>query len=217
MKEEELGESAKRTELFLRPRFEGGEAKRFSLFWKVELAEEAINPDIDGKGIEPAIGVEKDAAGDFRAHPRKFFQVLGSLLGGPGRGNFEPMRLAHDHLGGGGEMFGAVPEGTFSKGKFARFGEAGGRGEALVGAAEGGAKASMDLANMGDLFEGGADEVDQALPRVLAEGAKSRVELDGSSEVGVCREVGLEEGGKIEVEGEVVMDLRGGQGWVIPV
>ena len=39
VKEEELGESAKRTELFLRPRFEVGEAKRFSLFWKVELAE----------------------------------------------------------------------------------------------------------------------------------------------------------------------------------
>ena len=212
MKEEELGQSAKRAELFLSPHFEVGEAKGFSLFWKVELAEEAIDPDIDGKGIEPAIGVEKDAAGDFGAHAGELLEMLGGLLGGPGRGDFETMRLAHDHLGGGGEMFGAVPEGTFSKGKFARFGEAGGRGEALVGAAEGGAKASMDLANMGDLFEGGADEVDQALPRVLAEGAKSRVELDGSSEVGVCREVGLEEGGKIEVEGEVVMDLRGGQG-----
>ena len=70
----------------------------------------------------------------------------------------------------------------------------------------------MDLADVGDLLEGRADKVGQALPRVFAEGAKSGMELDGSSEVGVCREVGLEEGGKIEVEGEVVMDLRGGQG-----
>ena len=126
MKEEELGQSAKRAELFLSPHFEVGEAKGFSLFWKVELAEEAIDPDIDGKGIEPAIGVEKDAAGDFRAHPRKFFQVLGSLLGGPGRGDFEPMRLLRKNLGGGGEMFGAVAEGTFSEGAFARVGESGG-------------------------------------------------------------------------------------------
>ena len=64
----------------------------------------------------------------------------------------------------------------------------------MVGAAEGGAKASMDLANMGDLFEGGADEVGQALPRVFAEGAKSGMELDGSDQVGVRGEMGLEEG-----------------------
>ena len=126
MEEEELGQSAKRTELFLSPHFEVGEAKRFSLFRKVELAEEAINPDIDGKGIESAIGVKKNAAGDFGAHPRELLEMLGGLLGRPGRGDFETMRLLRKNLGGGGEMFGAVAEGTFSQGAFARVGESGG-------------------------------------------------------------------------------------------
>jgi len=75
----------------------------------------------------------------------------------------------------------------------------------------------MDLANVGDLFERGADKVDQALPRVFAERAKSGMELDGSDQVGVRGEMGLEEGGKIEVEGEVVVDLGGGESGVIPV
>ena len=57
MEEEELGQSAKRTELFLSPHFEVGEAKRFSLFWKVELAEEAIDPDIDWEGVPVPIRV----------------------------------------------------------------------------------------------------------------------------------------------------------------
>ena len=126
MEEEELGQAAKRAELFLSPHFEVGEAKGFSLFWKVEFAEEAIDPDIDGKGIEPAIGVEKDAAGDFGAHAGELLEMLGGLLGGPGRGDFETMRLLRKNLGGGGEMFGAVAEGTFSEGAFARVGESGG-------------------------------------------------------------------------------------------
>jgi hypothetical protein len=57
VKEEKLGEPAKRAELFLRPLLEMGEAKGFSLFWEVELAEEAIDPDIDGKGVPAPIRV----------------------------------------------------------------------------------------------------------------------------------------------------------------
>ena len=75
----------------------------------------------------------------------------------------------------------------------------------------------MDLADVGDLFERGADKVGQALPRVFAERAKSGMELDGSDQVRVRGEMGLEEGGKIEVEGEVVVDLGGGESGVIPV
>jgi hypothetical protein len=57
VKEEKLGEPAKRAELFLRPLLEMGEAKGFSLFWEVELAEEAIDPNIDGKGVPAPIRV----------------------------------------------------------------------------------------------------------------------------------------------------------------
>lgn len=52
----------------------------------------------------------------------------------------------------------------------------------------------MDLADVGDLFERGADKVGQALPRVFAERAKSGMELDGSDQVRVRGEMGLEEG-----------------------
>lgn len=40
----------------------------------------------------------------------------------------------------------------------------------VVGAAEGVAEAGVDLADLNDLFERGADKVGKALPRIFAKG-----------------------------------------------
>jgi len=55
VKQEQLGEPAVWTEMFLRPDFEIGESKRFSFLRKVKLAQEAIDPDVDREGVEPSI------------------------------------------------------------------------------------------------------------------------------------------------------------------
>ena len=84
MKEEKLGEPAKRAELFLRPLLEMGEAKGFSLFWEVELAEEAIDPDIDGKGVGPTVRIKENAPGDFWADAGKRLEMSCGLGGRKG-------------------------------------------------------------------------------------------------------------------------------------
>lgn len=69
VKEEELSESTVRSEMLCGPFFKLGQAKGFPFFGEVELAEETIDPDIDGEGIPTAVGVEQDAARNFRSHP----------------------------------------------------------------------------------------------------------------------------------------------------
>ena len=57
MEEEELGKSTVAAKLFLGPKFQVGVSEGFSFFGKVELAEEAIDPDIDWEGVPAPIRV----------------------------------------------------------------------------------------------------------------------------------------------------------------
>ena len=41
----------------------------------------------------------------------------------------------------------------------------------MVGAAESLAEAGVDLANLNDLFEGGADKIGEAFPRIFTQGS----------------------------------------------
>jgi hypothetical protein len=75
----------------------------------------------------------------------------------------------------------------------------------------------MNLADLNDLFERGADKVGKALPRVFAKGAEAWIFLHGGQEVSVRRDLGLKQGGQIKVQAKVVLDLGRGEGWVIPV
>jgi len=79
VKQEELGEPTVWTEMFLRPDFEIGEAKRFSFLWKVKLAQQTIDPDVDREGVEPSVGIKENAPRDFWSDPRKGFEMGGGL------------------------------------------------------------------------------------------------------------------------------------------
>jgi len=69
----------------------------------------------------------------------------------------------------------------------------------VLGASEGLAQAGMNLADLDDLFERGADKVGKALPRVFAKGAKTWILLYGGEEVSVRRDLGLKQGEQIKV------------------
>jgi len=87
VKQEKLGKAAVWSEVFLRPDFEIGQTKRFSFLRKVKLAQEAIDPDVDRKSVEPSVGIEKNAPRDFWPDPRECFEMGGGLWGGEGRGD----------------------------------------------------------------------------------------------------------------------------------
>jgi hypothetical protein len=57
----------------------------------------------------------------------------------------------------------------------------------------------MNLANLDDLFERGADKVGEALPRVFAKGAEAWIFLHSGEEVGVGRDLRLKQGGQIKI------------------
>jgi hypothetical protein len=75
----------------------------------------------------------------------------------------------------------------------------------------------MDLANLSNLLERGADKISEALPRVFTKRSQTRVLLGGGKKMGVGWEVGLEEGGKIEIKRQVVAYLVRGEVGIIPV
>lgn len=53
----------------------------------------------------------------------------------------------------------------------------------MLRTAEGVAQAGVNLADLDDLFEGGADEVGEAFPRVFAQRAEAGVLLKGGAKV----------------------------------
>ena len=79
--------------------------------------------------------------------------------------------MGSDDLSGGEEVFGAIAETAGAKGGFARFCENLGGRERVVGAAESLAEAGVDLADLNDLFEGGADKIGEAFPRIFTKGS----------------------------------------------
>ena len=70
-------------------------------------------------------------------------------------------------MSSGGKVTGSVAEGTVAQRLFSRFGKDGGGWERAGWAAESRAEVGMDLANLGDLLERGADKISEALPRVF--------------------------------------------------
>jgi hypothetical protein len=153
--------------MFLRPDFELGEAKRFSFLWKVKLAQQTIDPDVDREGVEPSVGIEKNAPRDFWPDSGKGFEMGSGLGCGKGRGDGEKGGLSGKELGGGDKVSSTVTKGTVAQRLFSRFGKDGGRWEKAGWAAESRAEVAMDLANLGDLLERGANEISEALPGVF--------------------------------------------------
>lgn len=86
-------------------------------------------------------------------------------------------------MSGGQKVAGTVAEGAGAKGGFARLGKSFGGGKEVLRTAEGVAQAGVNLADLDDLFEGGADEVGEAFPRVLAQRAEAGVLLKGGAKV----------------------------------
>ena len=79
-------------------------------------------------------------------------------------------------------MFRAVAKQALAEPLFARPGKTLGRGKVAGQTAESAAELFVDLADLDDLFQGGADEVGEALPGVFPKGAESWVRLPGSGE-----------------------------------
>ena len=123
MKEGELGEAAGPAELLFRPVFPILQTERLSPFGKVELAKEPSDPDIDGKGVPPPVGVQQDATGDFWADSGQVFEVFRGPFRGPGLRDFQKFRLLSEDFGGGGEVFGTVAELALAEPLFARPGQ----------------------------------------------------------------------------------------------
>ena len=70
-------------------------------------------------------------------------------------------------MGGGGKVTCSVAEGAFAQRLLSRFGKDGWRWKKASGATECRAEVGMDLANLSDLLERGADKISEALPRVF--------------------------------------------------
>ena len=69
----------------------------------------------------------------------------------------------------------------------------------MCGASEGLAQTGMNLTDLDDLFERGADKVGKALPRVFAEGTQAWIFLHSGEEVSVVRDLRLKQGGQIKI------------------
>ena len=69
----------------------------------------------------------------------------------------------------------------------------------MCGASEGLAQAGMNLADLDDLFERGADKVGKAFPRVLAKGTQTWIFLHSGEEMIVGCDLGLKQRGQIKL------------------
>lgn len=216
MEQRQLGEAAGRPELLFRPSFQFRQGKRAATARKIKFPHEAGNPDIDGEGVPSPVSVEQDTAGDFRTDAGQLFQMFRRPFRGPTGGDVEEPGLAGQNLGGGGEMFGAVAELAGAQGFFPGAGHLGRRGEIPGRFAEGLPEAGVDLTDLDDLFEGGADEVGQALPRIFPEGPKSRMGLPSLRQPRIFSGAGAQEGVEIEVEAEIVLEGGGREEGIVP-
>ena len=211
-----MGEPAGRSELLFGPFLPVVEAQGFFSFGKVELAEEPGHPDIDGEGVPAAVGIEEDATGDFWADPGQPFEVFGGTFRGPSARDSQISRLSGENFGGGREMLRAVAQLTATQGLFPRAGEAFGGGEFAAGTPEGQPDPFVDLADLDDLLERGADEVREALPWILAEGAEAGMGLTGFRQPAVSAGGGMEEKVEVEIKAEVLFQGGAGKQGVVP-
>ena len=79
--------------------------------------------------------------------------------------------MGSDDLSGGEEVFGSIAEAARAESGFARLCQKAGGWEKMVGTTESLAEAGVDLANLNDLFEGGADKIGEAFPRIFTQGS----------------------------------------------
>ena len=216
MKEGELGKTAGRTELFFRPGFQLRQAGRAAAPGKIQFPHKAGDPDIDGKGIPSPVGVKQYAAGYFGPHPGQLLQVFRGPLRGPDVRNLEKTGLTGQNLGGGSQMPGTVAELAGAQGLFPCAGQARGGGKVAVGTTEGSAQAFVDLADLDDLFQGGTDEVGEAFPGILPEGAKAGMPLPRMGQPPVPGGRGKKERVEVEIQAEVTFDGGAGKEGVVP-
>jgi len=216
VEEGELGEAAGRAKLLFRPLLPILQAERFPSFGKIELAKEPGNPDIDGEGVPAGVGVKQHAPRDLGTDAGEFLQMLRGPFRGPGFRYVQQFRLVGEDLGGGGEVFGTVTELALAEPLFARSGESLGRGKVAGRTAEGAAEAFVDLANLDDLLQRGADKVGEALPWVLAQGAEAGMGFAGLGEPRIPGMAQSQERVEFQIEAEVVMEGGGGEKRIVP-
>ena len=97
------------------------------------------------------------------------------------------------------EVTGTVAKAAGAKGGFARVRQKAGGWEKMVGTTESLAEAGVDLADLDDLFERGADKIGEAFPGIFAEGSQSGVSFLGGGEGDVGGGEGGEKRGPSEI------------------
>lgn len=75
----------------------------------------------------------------------------------------------------------------------------------------------MNLANLNNLLEGGADKIAKAFPRIFAEGTQAGILLQGSGKVRIGGKIRLKNFGKMKWKREVTLNLGGGKRGIVPV
>ena len=211
-----MGEPAGRAELLFGPFLPVVEAQGFFSFGKVELAEEPGHPDIDGESVPASIGVQQYTSGNLGADAGQLLQMLRGPFRGPGCRNVQKLRLFGEDLGSGGEVFGAIAELALAEPFFACPGQPGGRGKIPVGPAEDAAEAIVDLPDLDNLLQGGADEIGKALPGILAQGPEAGMGFAGPGQPRVTGSGGEQQGIQIQIQGEVALHGKGGKEGIIP-
>ena len=161
---------------------------------KIELAQNALDPDIDGKDVHPAIGKQENAICNFFAHALDSHEFLACFCSRKScdslKGDFAGSDLSCSNE----EMPG--PEAELAGAQFRLSGQRQTRGlwkevEALANlVAEHTAQFMVDLLDLHDLLEGRADEIAECLPRFLTEDPQTGSECTGGIEMWIAGEGG---------------------------
>ena len=216
MEEGELGQAPGRAKLLQGPFLPILQAKWAAAFGKIELVQEPGHPDIHGEGVPTAVGVQQDAPGDFGADSGQVFEVFRGPFRGPGLRDFQKFRLLGEDFGGGGEVFGAIAELALAEPLFPRPGETGRGGKIPARSAEREPEPFIDLADLDDLLEGGADEVGEAFPGILAERAQAGMDFAGLGEPPVPGGARNEKQIKVEIQIQILFHGAGRKEGIVP-
>ena len=130
---------------------------------EIELPQDTLDPDINGENLRAAIGEKEDAVGDFFADAPDADQVLARLFGWQRGDAFEGNFARGDLPRRDKKMARAKAKLAIAQPGFRREREARGVGEGMEAVtdfvAEGAAQLVVDLLDLDDLLERGANEI----------------------------------------------------------
>jgi hypothetical protein len=169
VEEEELGQSTGRAEVALGEAVQIRGTVQAPSGTAVEVAQDADHPDIQWEGIQAPTGVKQDAVGDFVSDAGQLGEIICGLRSGQSLelGKIKPAFGqacgCRSQVPGAVAQAQAAEQGFRGGGHLFRGGE-GELGKFRAGWGKGPAQPPVDLADLDNLFERGADEAGGAGP-----------------------------------------------------